>query len=194
MIKINLITVKRRKPIQIPFAAIFLVIALAGIASGFYFATLAIAGWNNHLIEKKKQLEEEIKRNRTKFEERDRLLSEKRTREMRIEQLKQLTGANLLQWSEVFALLTEVVPEKTVWLTNLRIDSDRRVTMSGYACEEEGKKSTGQISRGLQNFIMQLQDNGKFDEVFLNNANKNTYEKAPVWRFDITCRIKKEIR
>ena len=45
MIKVNLITVKRRAPIQIPFAAIFLVVALIGILAGFSFATTQIENW-----------------------------------------------------------------------------------------------------------------------------------------------------
>lgn len=193
MIKINLITVKRRKPIQIPFAAIFLVIALAGILVAFYFATIWVETYNDDLKKQKEELEAEVRRDKDKLDQRDRLEQDKRNLEQQIEQLKQLSGANLLQWSEVFSALTTVVPEKTVWITNLRIDSDRRVQVTGYACEEEGKKSTGQLTRGIQNFIKQLQGHSYFEEVFLSNANKNTYEKVPVWRFDITCRIKRDI-
>ena len=64
MIRINLITVKRRKPIQIPFAAIFLVIALAGILVGFYLGTMALEGHNNDLIEEKEALEAEVQANK----------------------------------------------------------------------------------------------------------------------------------
>jgi len=195
MIKINLITTKRRKPIQIPFAAIFLVIALAGVLVLFYFATLATESWAGlpDLQEKKKTLEEEVRKDKDKLEQRDRLEQDKRNLEAQIEQLKQLSGANLLQWSEVFSSLTTVVPEKTVWITNLRIDSDRRVQITGYACAEEGSKDTTRLTLGIQNFIKQLQGHSYFEEVFLSNANKNTYEKVPVWRFDVTCRIKREV-
>lgn len=202
MIKVNLITVKRRAPIQIPFAAIFLVVALIGILAGFSFATTQIENWAG-IPEKEQErdtLEQEVKRNSDKLDHRDRLLSEQGNLRAQIEQLKQLSGASLLQWSEVFADMTNVVPEKHVWITNLRIDSDRRVQMTGYACAEEGKdgapasgKKAERLTLGIQNFIKELQNHQHFDEVFLTNANKNTYEKATVWRFDVTCRIKRDL-
>ncbi|HEY9070636.1 MAG TPA: PilN domain-containing protein [Candidatus Ozemobacteraceae bacterium] len=193
MIKVNLITIKRRKPIQIPFAAIFLVIALAAILVLFYFGTVWIETYNTDLEEQKKTLEEEVRKDKDKLEQRDRLEQDKRNLEAQIEQLKQLSGANLLQWSEVFSSLTTVVPDKTVWITNLRIDSDRRVQLTGYACSEQPGKDNNRLTLGIQNFIKQLQGHAYFEEVFLSNANKNTYEKAPVWRFDITCRIKRDV-
>jgi len=193
MIKINLITVKRRKPIQIPFAAIFLVFALAGVLVVFYMGTIMVDGWNKDLEDKKKQLEDDVRKDKDKLEERDRLEQNKRNLEAQIEQLKQLSGANLLQWSEVFNSLTTVVPEKTVWITNLRIDSDRRVQITGYACAENQEKTSVRLTKGIQDFIKQLQGHSFFEDVFLTNANKNTYEKVPVWRFDITCRIKRDV-
>jgi Tfp pilus assembly protein PilN len=198
MIKVNLITVKRRKPIQIPFAMIFLVIALVGILAAFWFATMTVEDWVGipDLKRRQDELEEEVRRDKDKLDRRDRLDNERRTIEMQIEQLKQLSGANLLQWSEVFSNLTSVIPEKTVWLTNLRIDSDRRVQINGYASPEEGKtgaKDTGRLTRGIQDFIVQLQGHPHFDEVFLSNATKTTYEKVSVWRFDISCRIKRDV-
>ncbi|MBF0546600.1 MAG: PilN domain-containing protein [Candidatus Riflebacteria bacterium] len=195
MIKINLITVKRSKPIQIPFAAIFLVIALIGILGAFWFGTTMMDGYNNDLTEEKNRLDGEVKASAGKFSERDRLRQDLSMLEFQIEQLKQLSGINLLQWSEVFSTLTQVVPEKTVWITNLRIDSDRRVQMTGYACSEnqDETKESPRLTLGIQNFIKQLQENAYFEEVFLTNANKNVYEKSPVWRFDITCRIKRDV-
>ncbi|MBF0498970.1 MAG: PilN domain-containing protein [Candidatus Riflebacteria bacterium] len=197
MIKINLITIKRRKPIQIPFAAIFLVIAIAAILVGFFFATQYMDTYNDDKKEQLKNLEAEVKQSLGKFTARDSLRQQLSTLESQIEQLKQLSGVDLLQWSEVFSTLTRVVPDKTVWITNLRIDTDRRVQITGYACAENQEKAEAKgaprLTVGIQNFIKQLQENSYFAEVFLSNANKNTYEKAPVWRFDITCRIKRDI-
>jgi len=193
MIRINLITTKRRKPIQIPFAAIFLVIALAGILVGFYLGTMALNGYNDDLLDEKKKLEDDVKANKGKLDQRDNLDQKRRDLKVQIEQLKQLSGADLLQWSEVFNSLTTVVPEKTVWITNLRIDTDRRVQITGYACHEDGQTKGNRLTLGIQQFLQQLQGHSNFSEIFLSNANKNTYEKAPVWRFDISCRIKRDI-
>lgn len=204
MIKINLLAVKRRKPIQIPFAAIFLVIGLIGIGVGFYFATIAIESMNEDKKKEQKTLKSEVEANKPLFTELEQVRSELSSIEAQIQQLKQLSGATLLQWSEVFNTLTNVVPEKTVWITNLRIDSDRRVQMTGYACSEEATKPNPnanpnaakgdeKLTLGIQAYLKQLQEHQYFEEVFLTQANKNTYEKHPVWRFDITCRIKRDI-
>jgi len=205
MIKVNLVTVKRRKPIQIPFAAIFLIIGLIGIGVAFYFATVFVDGWNQPLKDQRQKLENDVKAAKPLFNEREQKRSELNSIEAQIEQLKQLSGANLLQWSEVFNTLTSVVPEKTVWITNLRIDSDRRVQMTGYACAEDVNKQPPvtnpnaptdpkvRLTQGIQAYLQQLQGNSYFEEVFLTQANKNTYEKRPVWRFDINCKIKRDI-
>jgi hypothetical protein len=202
MIKVNLLSVKRRKPIQIPFAAIFLIIGLIGIGVAFYFGTVMIEDMNVALKEDQDKLDKKVKAAKPKFTELEQVKGELSSIEAQIEQLKQLSGATLLQWSEVFNHMTTVVPEKTVWLTNLRIDSDRRVQMTGYACSEEATKENApegamkkdeRLTLGIQNYLKQLQDHQYFEDVYLTQANKNTYEKAPVWRFDITCRIKRDI-
>ena len=99
---------------------------------------------------------------------------------------------NLLQWSGSILRPDDVVPEKTVWIT-APIDSDRRVQLTGYACSDQPDKKADRLTLGIQNFIKELQSHSYFEEVFLSNANKNTFEKAPVWRFDITCRIKRDL-
>jgi Tfp pilus assembly protein PilN len=195
MIRINLLTVKRRKPIQIPFAAIFFVIGLIGIGAGFYAGTMAIKGWNDPLRKDKEILKDEIAREQTKLDDKDTLIQQKRQIETQINRLKQLSGATLLQWSQVFSDLTRVVPTKTVWITNLRVDSDRRVQVAGYSCSEDGDgdKKGSKLTKGIQDFIQQIQGHEHFEDVFLNSAAKNLYEKKPVWRFEINCRIKRDL-
>ncbi|HMM58653.1 MAG TPA: hypothetical protein PKC25_00830 [Candidatus Rifleibacterium sp.] len=196
MIRINLLTVKRRKPIQIPFAAIFFFLGLIGIGAGFYAGTLAIQGMNDDLITQRQELKDEIAREQSKLDIKDQLRQKKGKIESDITRLKQLSGATLLQWSQAFSNLTSVVPEKTVWITNLRIDSDRRVQITAYSCNEDGAeepKSGGQLTKGIQQFIQALQGHEHFEEVFLTSATKNIYEKMPVWRFEIGCRIKRDL-
>ena len=196
MIRINLLTVKRRKPIQIPFAAIFFFLGLIGIGAGFYAGTLAIEGMNDDLTNTRQELKDEIAREQSKLDIKDQLRQEKGKIESDITRLKQLSGATLLQWSQAFSNLTSVVPEKTVWITNMRIDSDRRVSITAYSCNEDGAeepKTGGQLTKGIQQFIQSLQGHEHFEEVFLTSATKNIYEKMPVWRFEIQCRIKRDL-
>lgn len=195
MIRINLLTVKRRKPIQIPFAAIFFIIGLIGIGAGFYGGTIYIEGWNDELKNELTELKDEINRGQSKLDIKDSLRQQKSQINTQINRLKQLSGATLLQWSQVFSDLTSVVPEKTVWITNLRIDSDRRVQLAGYSCSEDGdgEQKGAKLTKGIQQFIQQIQGHEHFEDVFLNSAQKNVYEKKPVWRFEINCRIKRDL-
>jgi Tfp pilus assembly protein PilN len=195
MIRINLLTVKRRKPIQIPFAAIFFIIGLIGIGGAFYGGTIYIQGWNDELRNELTELKDEINRGQSKLDIKDSLRQQKSQITTQINRLKQLSGATLLQWSQVFSNLTSVVPEKTVWITNLRIDSDRRVQLSGYSCSEDGdgEKKGAKLTEGIQKFIQQIQGHEHFEDVFLTSAQKNIYEKKPVWRFEINCRIKRDL-
>lgn len=196
MIKINLLTVKRRKPIQIPFAAIFFFVGLILIGGGFYAGTMAIDGLNDELIAHRQELKDQIAQEQSKLDIKDQLRQEKGKIEADISRLKQLSGATLLQWSQAFSNLTSVVPEKTVWITNLRIDSDRRVQITAYSCNEDGAeepKTGGQLTKGIQQFIQALQGHEHFEEVFLTSATKNIYEKLPVWRFEVNCRIKRDL-
>lgn len=68
---------------------------------------------------------------------------------------------------------------KNVWLTNLRIDSDFRVQITGYALTVN---SITKLCRDLEK-----------DEIFIEmqcpNMNSVTYEKIPVFRFDLSGRI-----
>lgn len=68
------------------------------------------------------------------------------------------------------------------WITNLRIDNDNRVQMTGYGL--------GPDSTTVTQFGDDLLKSGSFVEVFLTNMNKNTYEKVPVWRFDFVARLR----
>ncbi len=67
------------------------------------------------------------------------------------------------------------------WITNLRIDSDHRVQMSGYAVKDL------KLVTALGDTLAKT---GVFNDVFMGMVNRNTFEKVPVWRFDFTFRIK----
>lgn len=114
-----------------------------------------------------------------------------------IRRLNQLSGANLVQWSQTFTELTSVVPEKTVWITNFRVDSDRRVQITAYSCAEESKNGNkdneAKLTLGIQKFVNTLMQNPLFSEIFLTSATKNIYEKMPVWRFEINCRLARDL-
>lgn len=196
MIRVNLLTVKRRKPIQIPFAAFFLFVGIVAIMGGYYMATLQLVGYCDEIKAECDELTAEVGRSQSFVEERESLNRQVSSIEDEIRKLKQLSGASLLQWSQTFSNFTGVVPKKNVWITNLRIDTDRRVQMTAYSCNDDGKeepKEGGRLTKGIQEFITALQNHDDFSDVFLTSATKNTYEKLPVWRFEISCRIRREL-
>ena len=200
MIRINLLTEKRAKRINyaniIPW---FFVLIVAGL---LYFGYTAGEEWAKHLNDQlkhdKKELEDDNKRQSSKVNERDRLKKDLYKIKSEITRLQRLSGANLVQWSQTLDTLTARVPQKTVWLTNLRIDSDRRVQLTAYSCNEKDKKSTTpnaseeKLTKGIQDFIRVLLEHEYFTDVFLTGATKNVYEKKPVWRFEINCRLARE--
>ncbi|HNX75360.1 MAG TPA: PilN domain-containing protein [Candidatus Rifleibacterium sp.] len=64
------------------------------------------------------------------------------------------------------------------WLTNLRLDSDNRLNLTGYGLDAKEVTRLGE----------ELLDSGSFTEVYLHSMTKNVYEKVPVWRFDFTAK------
>lgn len=66
------------------------------------------------------------------------------------------------------------------WLTNIRVDMDHRVQMTGYALDAKQVTALGE----------DLYSCGSFDEVFICSYSKNVYEKVPVYRFDIVAKLK----
>jgi hypothetical protein len=196
MIRINLLTVKRRKPIQIPFAAIFLLLGIVGIIGGYHFGTTQLTGYNDEIMAECRALDGQVAKAQSFVTENERLGREVNSIKDDIRKLKQLSGASLLQWSQAFSNLTGVVPKGNVWITNLRVDTDRRVQMTAYSCNDDGKeepKEGARLTKGIQDFIQTLQRHEDFYDVFLTSATKNTYEKMPVWRFEISCRIRREL-
>ena len=65
------------------------------------------------------------------------------------------------------------------WITNMRIDSDKRLQITGYATDA---LLVNQLCR-------ELEKTGAFSELWLSNMTRNVYEKHPVMRFDISGKI-----
>jgi len=65
------------------------------------------------------------------------------------------------------------------WVTNLRIDSDRRMQITGYALE----------TRMVNQLCREFEKTGVYAEMWLNSMSRNIYQKQPVMRFDLTGRV-----
>lgn len=64
------------------------------------------------------------------------------------------------------------------WLTNLRLDSDNRLNLTGYGTDAKQVTRLGE----------ELLKSGSFTEVYLTSMTKNVFEKVPVWRFDFSAK------
>ncbi len=199
MIRINLLTEKRTK--RIPIGNIipwFLVLIVAGLlVFGWMTGQDFAEHYNDQLKQDVDEQKEKNDKQSSKVKKRDDLKKQLFRIKNDITKLQRLSGANLVQWSQTLNTLTSRVPEKTVWLTNLRIDSDRRVQITAYSCnEEKASKSPNaaeeKLTKGIQEFINVLLNHEYFSDVFLTGATKNLYEKKPVWRFEINCRLARE--
>ena len=61
------------------------------------------------------------------------------------------------------------------WITNMRIDSDKRMQLTGYATE----------ARLVNQLCRELEKTGAFSELWLSSMTRNVYEKQLVVRFDV---------
>ncbi len=199
MIRVNLLTEKRKKSVSVVnYLPIFFVVAvLVVIGIGWVAGQEYMATYNDELKQEEQDLDSQIKKQSSKVSEKENLRKKSNSLQNEINRLIQLSGANLVQWSQTLSSLTSRVPEKTVWITNLRIDSDRRVQITAYSCNEDGKEEPkeggAKLTKGIQKFIEALLGSPYFQEVFLTSATKNIYEKMPVWRFEINCRLAREL-
>ncbi len=201
MIKVNLITEKRAKRLP-PIGAIipyfFVLLVIGGLVVGWFALDKFAETYNDSLKEQQKELEAEKKSKEKKVGERDRLKKQLSKLNNEVARLQRLSGANFVQWSTTMKTIKEIVPKEKVWITNLRIDSDRRVQITAYSCNENKDKPgqkvpEGNLTKGIQDFIQSLIKHEYYYDVFLTGATKNVYEKKPVWRFELNCRLLREL-
>lgn len=200
MIKINLLTTKPSK--KIPLGLVFAVGLCLLVAGAMFPAWIAAKEYvDNYNSELKEELQEKQRirdNNSSKQKERDRHKKEIGRVKNEIARLQRLSGSNYIQWSDTLKTLKDIYPKDKVWITSLRIDSDRRVQITAYSANDNkgvnkpNLNQDGRLTVGIQKFIKQLLGNQYFSEVFLTNATKNIYEKKPVWRFELNCRLRRE--
>ncbi len=226
MIKINLLTEKRGPKINVTIFLPYLLVVLVGIGlgAGWVVGSETAASWNNDLKKKETDLNAEKAKRSKRVPDRDKAKSACNKLQAEINRLQRLSGANYLQWSTTMDTIKDVVPKGKVWITNLRIDSDRRVQITAYSCNESKDKGGAaqkdmvgdNLTEGIREFIQgkpKIGSNGEveldsegnkvyyggllnnqyFSDVFLTGATKNVYEKKPVWRFEMNCRLTRDL-
>ena len=201
MIRINLLSTKPSK--KIPLGSIvpyfFVLLVAAGCAAGWFLGSEALSTYNDGVNAEIKKLTQEKASKEQKVKDRDRARQAYNRLNSEVNRLQRLSGANYLQWSTTMDTIKDVVPKDKVWITNLRIDSDRRVQITAYSSNKGDDKgpqkeaSEANLTEGIRLFIKDLINNKYFSDVFLTGATKNMYEKKPVWRFELNCRLLRDL-
>jgi len=73
----------------------------------------------------------------------------------------------------------EATAGKSSWISNLRIDSDLRLQITGYAQE----------ARMINQLCRAFEKTGIYSDMWLSSMTRNIYKKRPVMRFDIIGRL-----
>lgn len=202
MIRINLLPKKHKThiPFDLIIAVGLVLICVALVGVGWVMGQPIVEKMNDDLNAEIDKLDRDIKAKESKVAERDKKKKEFNKIKNEIVRLERLSGSNYVQWSKTLDRLKRIYPKDKVWITNLRIDSDRRVQISAYSCVKDDPKnntsknpSKGKLTEGIQEFIRQLLSDELFSEVFLTSASQNIYEKKPVWRFELNCRLLRDL-
>ncbi|MCJ8346699.1 hypothetical protein MJH12_14240 [bacterium] len=201
MIKVNLLTEKKKKSVPIPVGGI--VIALWICLNG---AGLA---W------KAEQTEQELEEYRRKLEPVKREVNEfKRVRKKQkrlttnlnrvsgdLAEYQQVLSKNTGSWTKVLHSFEEfVIRAKTVWIIQLSIDNDGQVNLTGTSMEAvipgqsnvqgQPRKST---TKGVTDFIKILREaTHTVENISLSSMVQDTIDRRKVTKFEMTFVIRKD--
>ena len=189
MVKINLISKKKKTTIAIPFGWIFVaayaVVACAGLYLINDMRVKSIEELKDEL-EKTKQEVKKVKQyteqKNAKIKERDALVRNKSEYDRILNQSS--TGG----WTATMLLFEEVLSSaKTIWLRDLRIEGDGRVQMNGLSKSEQAdsdKKLVVGITKMLEAF---KKKETQFKSVRLKRITWEPYRDKTVASFELQC-------
>ncbi|MBI4870347.1 MAG: hypothetical protein HY814_02140 [Candidatus Riflebacteria bacterium] len=186
MIRVNLLKVKRRKAIEIPFGWIA-VVAVAIVA----FGSLLLVNMTRQaqLEDKQKELDKFAKQAASlKQQESIKKAKEKElggVKDNKIEYEK-LLAAKTGGWTPTLLLWEDVLKEaKTVWFRDMRIDSDGRVIVNGVSMKNE---KSGKKFDGIVELLNQLTKRPtKFKSPRIKRITKTKEKKEDVAQFELNC-------
>lgn len=86
-----------------------------------------------------------------------------------------------LPWAKILSKVSILTP-KSVWVLNITSVERINIVISGYGLNQES----------VVNFSQGLSSSALFGDVMINSSVEDTYEDYPVFRFEISCKIKEE--
>jgi len=187
MIKVNLIKAKKTTTITIPFGWIFVALVAIGCGAGLYVANQY---FQDQLAVKREELEQVKKsvRSLKRYDtQRKQHLETKRTLENEFNRYENVLSPTAGGWTPTLLLFEELLRQaETVWLRDLRIDGDGRVTLNGVS---KGKKNDEKKRiPGITTLYEQIANRKtKFKSVRLKRIQKTQEQRKDVSQFELTC-------
>lgn len=159
MIKINLLQVKKRKPISIPIGWILVACYAIAACGGLYVVNntfIADIEEKQGELQKKK---EEVKRNKQFTEQLENKRKELATFQSHKNEYERILNSATGGWTKTLLLIEEVLLDaKTVWIRDLRIEADGRVQINGISKANKDKRLVYGIMDLLEAFKKQERD------------------------------------
>lgn len=187
MIKVNLIKSKKTTTITIPFGWIFVALVAIGCFGGLYVANQY---YQERLAGKKEELEAVKKsvRNLKRYDtQKKQHLETKRTLENEFNRYENVLSPAAGGWTPTLLLFEDLLrTAETVWLRDLRIDGDGRVTLNGIS--KGTKKDEKKRIPGITTLYEQISNRKtKFKSVRLKRIQKTQEQRKEVSQFELTC-------
>lgn len=186
MIRVNLLKVKRRKAIEIPFGWI-----AVGAVAVVAFGSLVLLNFERQRqIADKQQELDAVSKKVAGLKQQE---SIKKAKEKELSSIKdnkseyeKLLSAKAGGWTPTLILWEDVLKEaKTVWFRDMRIDSDGRVVVNAVSMKNE---KSGKKFDGIVELLNQLTSRPtKFKSPRIKRITKTKEKKEDVAQFELNC-------
>jgi hypothetical protein len=186
MIKVNLLKTKKSKSITIPFGWIFVALIALGCAVGLYVANETFL---QKIATKEQELEaiQRLVRDLKKYDtQKKQQIETERTVTNEYNRYEQVLSTKSGGWTGTLILFEELLRKAgTVWMRDLRIDGDGRVTLNGVSMGRPKDKARMPGITTLFDDIEQRRT--KFKSVRLKRIQKTQEQRQDVSQFELTC-------
>ncbi|MBW7875792.1 MAG: hypothetical protein H3C47_07380 [Candidatus Cloacimonetes bacterium] len=197
MIKINLLKEKKKKQMTLPIGGIVVGMWVFACIGGVY----VYAQDCDKRVEDQAQtlvpLRGEVERLEQFFRRKKSLEQDLHNHKITLTDYQGILSKKTGSWTKVFYRFEEFVARaKTVWITQVRIDSEGGVSLSGLSMEAEkdgDSKKRKVTTQGVTDFIKILQQaTDVVNQVVISELQHETLDKQPVAKFVMQFMMNKD--
>ncbi len=121
MIRINLLPIEKRKAERTPVPRLFLIIATAGTAAGFFFYVLWILLKINNVQDQIQQAQAQLDSLRPRVADFERLTQQKKAAEAKLDEISQVIRRDIEYWRAANALWDVLNSHQKVWIDDFKM-------------------------------------------------------------------------